>query len=263
MQGTITTYLPEKKYGFIKGDDGKDYFFHADEFSDNSQIKNICEEAHVTFEQQATPKGYKAKKCSLVSLETIKTYIVPEQVLTSKTDTIKGWEITDYSDWNIIGTSNDSPDAARKDLHSRAISVDSNCLINVEYFKTKGSSGNYEFTIHNYKGRAVVAAKKNANGILTLDMLKGVNNKIAKLNEKFLIKKKEDEIQAKKTNTTVTIASIFIFIVFSISAPVLSLLFVIAIVVFMVKYNSKFDPFRMHESWLEPIQENNTTQHNI
>ena len=28
MKGTITTYLPEKLYGFIKGDDGKDYFFH-------------------------------------------------------------------------------------------------------------------------------------------------------------------------------------------------------------------------------------------
>ena len=28
MKGTISTYLPEKQYGFIKGEDGKDYFFH-------------------------------------------------------------------------------------------------------------------------------------------------------------------------------------------------------------------------------------------
>ena len=27
MQGEIKTYLPDKHYGFIKGDDSKDYFF--------------------------------------------------------------------------------------------------------------------------------------------------------------------------------------------------------------------------------------------
>ena len=28
MIGTVTSYLSDKNYGFIKGEDGKDYFFH-------------------------------------------------------------------------------------------------------------------------------------------------------------------------------------------------------------------------------------------
>jgi cold shock CspA family protein len=58
MKGTIKSYLPEQRYGFIKGDDGKDYFFHENEFRDRSQVAKLCEEAFVDFEQQATPKGY-------------------------------------------------------------------------------------------------------------------------------------------------------------------------------------------------------------
>jgi cold shock CspA family protein len=43
MKGTIKTYLPEKQYGFIKGDDGKDYFFHESEFRVKSNIGKLCE----------------------------------------------------------------------------------------------------------------------------------------------------------------------------------------------------------------------------
>ncbi len=75
MKGIIKTYLSEKKYGFIKGDDGKDYFFHVNEFRDKQHISNICEEAFVTFDQQATPKGYKAKNCSLINTADVATYV--------------------------------------------------------------------------------------------------------------------------------------------------------------------------------------------
>lgn len=47
MQGTIKTSLPEKQYGFIKGDDGKDYFFHESQFKDKTHIGKLCEEAIV------------------------------------------------------------------------------------------------------------------------------------------------------------------------------------------------------------------------
>ncbi len=66
MRGTVTTHLPEKEYGFIKGDDGKDYYFHESEFSNTSDIKSICENVAVEFEQSANAKGYTAKKCSLI-----------------------------------------------------------------------------------------------------------------------------------------------------------------------------------------------------
>jgi len=62
MQGVVKTFLPEKKYGFIRGDDGKDYFFHTKSFVSAKDVKNICEASRVKFDQAATPKGYQAKK---------------------------------------------------------------------------------------------------------------------------------------------------------------------------------------------------------
>ena len=86
MKGTIKTYLPEKKYGFIRGDDDKDYFFHESEFRNKSHIENLCEEAFVNFDQQATPKGYKAKNCSLLDSSNVFTYITPDEFITSKSN---------------------------------------------------------------------------------------------------------------------------------------------------------------------------------
>ncbi len=32
MKGRVNWYSPDKKYGFIMGEDGKDYFVHASQF---------------------------------------------------------------------------------------------------------------------------------------------------------------------------------------------------------------------------------------
>ena len=38
MIGTVTSYLTDRNYGFIKGEDGKDYFFHGSSFKDKKDI---------------------------------------------------------------------------------------------------------------------------------------------------------------------------------------------------------------------------------
>lgn len=60
MNGTIKRLLIDKKCGFIKGRDGKDYFFHR------SALKNIDYEAleeglDVTFEDSEGTKGPRAE----------------------------------------------------------------------------------------------------------------------------------------------------------------------------------------------------------
>ncbi len=182
MKGVIKTYLPEKKYGFIKGDDGKDYFFHESEFKDKSHIAKLCEEAFVNFDQQATPKGYKAKGCSLINPAEVLTYIVPDEFIASRSNGVRGWDIVEHSDWIVYGTSRNSPDAAKRDVINSATRVGANAIINLEYYKTTGSEpgtgkGTYHYTIHNFKGRLVTLAKRNSKGIIPIDNLSGLNQR--------------------------------------------------------------------------------------
>jgi hypothetical protein len=57
MKGIINTWLPEKGYGFIKGDDGKDYYFNIKYLQEKSHISALAEALPIAFDQQATPKG--------------------------------------------------------------------------------------------------------------------------------------------------------------------------------------------------------------
>jgi cold shock CspA family protein len=84
MKGVIRTFVPENQLGFIKGDDGKDYFFHRRSFKAQRDKDNICDDALVDFEPVPTPKGYRAQNCSLIDSSDVTTYIVPDEFLTSK-----------------------------------------------------------------------------------------------------------------------------------------------------------------------------------
>ncbi|HMW50174.1 MAG TPA: cold shock domain-containing protein [Marinagarivorans sp.] len=193
MKGTVKTFLPEKNYGFIKGDDGKDYFFHGSEFIDKSQVAKICEEVLVDFDQEATPKGYKAKKCSLVSPCDVLTYVTPDEVILSKTSSVQGWEIIELGSWTINGSSPDSPDSARKTIIDRAASIGANALINYEYYKTTGSQGNYKYSVHNVRGQAVTVAKKNSIGKHHAEDLKGLNQRAEEMKIRLIERTKESK----------------------------------------------------------------------
>lgn len=68
MNGTIKNTTPKRAFGFIKGEDGIEYFFHRDDFNghwedltDDLANKNII---HVTFLPQAGTKGPRAGNVS-------------------------------------------------------------------------------------------------------------------------------------------------------------------------------------------------------
>lgn len=200
MKGTVKTYLPEKKYGFIKGDDGKDYFFHASGFKNSDQVSKICEESVVEFDQQATPKGYKAKSCTLINPADVFTYVVPDEFITSKSSGVRGWEVMELSDWVVHGSSSHSPDAAKKEVIRRAKQIGANALIDVEYYKATGSasgsgSGVYHYTIHNFRGRAVMLGKRNSLGKYTVGDLTGVNQRAGGLKAHLVKKTKTNEMK--------------------------------------------------------------------
>lgn len=64
MNGKLTSLVPDKGFGFIKGESGQDYFFHKSEF--NGHFEDLVMDysnnikIQVTFEPLKTPKGPRA-----------------------------------------------------------------------------------------------------------------------------------------------------------------------------------------------------------
>lgn len=209
MKGTIKTYLPEKNYGFIKGDDGKAYFFHESEFRDKSHLSKLCEEAFVNFDQQATPKGYKAKNCSLINPSEVLTYITPDEFIAAKSSSVRGWDVIEYGNWIVHGSSSDSPDTAKRDVINRATSIGANALIKLEYYKTTGSRGNYKYSIHNFRGRIVSLAKKNSKGNYRKKELSGLNQRAEALKKKLVEQTKASKRKSNIIWLVIAILSLF------------------------------------------------------
>ena len=61
MKGTVKFFNSEKEFGFITGEDGKDYFVHKSGLLDGVTIDK---EDSVTFEAEKGDRGMKAIKVS-------------------------------------------------------------------------------------------------------------------------------------------------------------------------------------------------------
>ncbi len=199
MIGTVTSYLSDKNYGFIKGEDGKDYFFHDSSLKDKKDINKLCEDLVLEFEQKATAKGYSAVNIRLLDDNITLKYNIPDTVYVSKQDEIKGWEVIEESDWIITGTSSESPDSAKEDLINKANLIGANAIFYTNYYKTTGSEagtgrGIHHFTIHNYKGRAMNIGKKSANGKYSVQDLTTINKQASELKDYYLNKNKKFRI---------------------------------------------------------------------
>ena len=199
MIGTVTSYLSDKNYGFIKGEDGKDYFFHDSSLKDKKDINKLCEDLILEFEQKATPKGYSALNISLLDNNITLKYNLPDTVYISKKDGIKGWEVIEESDWIITGTSSESPYSAKEDLINKANLIGANAIFYTKYYKTTGSEagtgrGIHHFTIHNYAGRAMNIGKKSPNGKYSAQDLTFINKQASELKDYYKNKNKKSRM---------------------------------------------------------------------
>ena len=199
MIGTVTSYLTDRNYGFIKGEDGKDYFFHGSSLKDKNDINKLCEDLILEFEQKATPKGYSAVNIRLLDNNITLKYNVPDTVYISKKDEIKSWEVIEESDWIVTGTSRESPDSAKKDLINKTNLIGANAIFYTHYYKTTGSEagtgkGIHHFTIHNYAGRAMNIGKKSPNGKYSAQDLTFINKQACELKDYYRNKNKKFRI---------------------------------------------------------------------
>ena len=62
--GKIKKVLSDRGFGFITGEDGKDYFFHRDGLQSPLDFDRLAGGEDVSFEIEAGPKGPRAVRIS-------------------------------------------------------------------------------------------------------------------------------------------------------------------------------------------------------
>ena len=68
--GIVKWYSKEKHYGFIKGDDGKDYFLHSSSL-ETDDVKNLFDGIRVVFDVKPGYKGPVATNVQIKESEVI------------------------------------------------------------------------------------------------------------------------------------------------------------------------------------------------
>lgn len=139
MDGTVTSFLPTKGYGFARGDDGRDYFLHQ---SDVQSSATVIEGQRISFDESATPKGYRARHVRAITTAGPVRYALPDEILLiNGADAPGGWELLDTCAWTITGSARGAPDDARRLLKRRAQQLGATGVIGVRYSKSTGSEG--------------------------------------------------------------------------------------------------------------------------
>lgn len=93
----------------------------------------------------------------------------------SKTDTMPGWEVLEESNWIITASGSGNPDDTKGALKGLARSIGANSVIYMNYQKTTGSSGNYNFTVHNFTGRPALIGKRSLSGTYAISEFADIN----------------------------------------------------------------------------------------
>jgi cold shock protein len=60
--GSVAKVVADRGFGFIAGDDGKQYFFHRDGLTASLVFDELAGGERVTFEIEANPKGPRATR---------------------------------------------------------------------------------------------------------------------------------------------------------------------------------------------------------
>jgi len=252
MQGTIKSFLASKRYGFVRGDDGNDYYLHE---QDLMRADPLHQGLRVEFEETATPKGYRARRVRAVTSTAGCRYETPADIVETKGTELAEWELLESIPWIIMGASRDSPDAAKAELRGHARAIGANALFRVEYFKTRGEEagsgrGIHYFTIHNFRAVPGVVGRVTETGGKS-------RNELVRLSEQVtaFIRRQAEQRKGRRRNGFLCIlgAAASTVVCFAMLGPNLAALIPGAILALLAR-----DFFRLQEEWLVPMGENAT-----
>lgn len=209
MDGTVSSFLPAKGYGFVRGDDGRDYFLHQSDLVPAFGVP--IEGQRISFEETATPKGYRARRVKPLGSVGPVRYVVPDMVLQSRGSDIRGWEILASSLWTVHGSSRDSPDDAKALLLARVAKLGGNGAVGVGYYKSTGSEagtgrGTHHFTIHNFRAHPVFVGRASTAGTVS-------RQDVASLDERASALKKELVSRTRSSTSGAIVAAVVVLVI--------------------------------------------------
>jgi len=159
MRGWVRSFLNDRGYGFIEGDDGQDYFFHIDDLRGHELPVPRQE---VSFTPDVTAKGPRARSVMLSARaqRAQQIYVNPDHFIMTRDTEIRGYVIVRMVGQNFWGESND-PNAAREILKQQAQSRGANAIVglNLQKYTKAQACSNYRYTMHRFYGNAVIAKK--------------------------------------------------------------------------------------------------------
>lgn len=241
MKGNVVSFLPSKGYGFIKGDDGLDYYFKHSSVANLAEVKTVVAGDRVSFDEHATAKGYAARS---ITIEQIHTYVIPSAFLESKGDSIKGWEVLELGGY-MAQAYYKSPDDAKRAMINCAKNAGANAVLNVSYEKSSESEDNYTYSTFYYSGQLAIVGRKSHEGKRTKDEICQLKATADNLFQKQIA---HNETERKCKNIIIAIAIGVPFIMLMISRNFMWLLASGAILYVMHYFSGGYG------SWLKPIK---------
>lgn len=148
--GVVRSFMPEKGFGFIQGDDGRSYFVHIR----NVEGGELFDGQSVVFEGQPGPKGYRAVRVKPGERPPPPGYAheSPNHFIWTRDSKARGFDtiFTFGSGW----AESNNPNEARALLEKASMGRGGNAVLNVHLEKYSRSDGcsNYHYTVHRFTG---------------------------------------------------------------------------------------------------------------
>lgn len=155
MRGRVTSFQVDKYYGFIKGDDGEDYFVHLNDV-DGRQA--LARHQLVSFEATATPKGPRARSVAPGPMpQQVPEY--PRRFISTEKLEVPGFFVARFIQhcWYEAR----DPRQARAGLEHRAWQSGANAIIGrtLHKYSKRRNLANHRYTMHRFSGQAVILQK--------------------------------------------------------------------------------------------------------
>lgn len=216
----MVSYLANKKYGFITGEDGESYFLHLSGLLNRSDEFKLVKNVVVEFDPIPTAKGLEAKKVRIPTVyfkkQEIKFFTSkskdPRHGVVEKRHTISTRFIKDFNE-------------ARKYIETLAKETGCNAILDLSFEKETFSDDNYKYTVHAFKGDfAIVTDRVPCNTKLEqIDSDVLLQSKVDDFDIQF-IKVQEVESEARAKQFERSDVSLWLVNIFSVSVVIMLLL---------------------------------------